>query len=65
MITITEEDYVELQESSGGFCLACKEHAYGIEPDARKYTCESCGEAEVYGIEELLIMGEIEFGDVE
>ena len=38
-----------------GFCLACGAEAYGVEPDARKYECESCGERKVYGAEELLI----------
>lgn len=40
-------------------CRACKTEAYGVEPDARKYLCESCGEKQVYGIEELLIIGEV------
>jgi Zn finger protein HypA/HybF involved in hydrogenase expression len=40
-----------------GFCLACGEEAYNVEPDARRYTCESCGKAQVYGAKELLIMG--------
>lgn len=40
-----------------GFCLACGEEAYGVEPDAREYECESCGERKVYGAAELLIMG--------
>jgi predicted RNA-binding Zn-ribbon protein involved in translation (DUF1610 family) len=39
-----------------GFCIACGEEAYGVEPDARKYECESCGKKKVYGAEELLIM---------
>jgi ribosomal protein L37E len=38
-----------------GFCVACGKKAYGVEPDARKYTCESCGEPRVYGAEELLM----------
>jgi hypothetical protein len=24
-----------------GFCIECGEEAYGVEPDARKYQCES------------------------
>jgi hypothetical protein len=40
-----------------GFCLACGAEAYCVEPDARKYECESCGEHKVYGAEELLLMG--------
>jgi predicted RNA-binding Zn-ribbon protein involved in translation (DUF1610 family) len=39
-----------------GFCLACGEEAEGVEPDARRYECEMCGEAQVYGAEELLLM---------
>lgn len=38
-----------------GFCLACGFEAEGVEPDARRYECESCGERKVYGAEEPLI----------
>lgn len=38
-----------------GFCLACGAEAYNVEPDARRYVCESCGEPRVFGAEELLI----------
>ena len=27
----------------------------GCEPDAEHYPCESCGESEVFGAEELMI----------
>ena len=40
-----------------GFCTACGAEAYCVEPDAREYECESCGEHKVYGAEELLLMG--------
>ena len=43
-------------DGSVGFCLACGQEAQGVEPDARRYHCESCGEPKVYGAEELLIM---------
>ena len=39
-----------------GFCVACGEEAYQVEPDACAYTCESCDAAGVYGAEELLMM---------
>jgi hypothetical protein len=39
-----------------GFCVRCGADAEGVEPDARGYTCESCGEDGVYGAEELLMM---------
>lgn len=44
------------EDSYLGFCLACGTEASPVEPDAREYVCESCGEAKVYGAEEILIM---------
>ena len=44
-----------LSPDNPGFCIRCGADAEGVEPDARKYECESCGEAGVYGAEELLI----------
>ena len=38
-----------------GFCLACGAQVEGVEPDARDYECELCGEDQVYGAEELAI----------
>ena len=57
----------ELTESNNGFCLGCGEEQGCVEPDARKYTCESCREELVYGYEELMIMGllKIEAGEDE
>ena len=40
-----------------GFCIACGVQVEGVEPDARKYGCEACGEPGVYGAQELLICG--------
>jgi len=37
-----------------GFCVECGEEADGVEPDARRYECESCGLPGVYGAEDLL-----------
>ncbi len=39
-----------------GFCIACGYEQEGVEPDARKYKCEECNRAQVYGAEEVLIM---------
>lgn len=47
----------EVSEGTMGFCLACGEEAGPVEPDARKYDCESCGQPKVYGLEELATMG--------
>lgn len=53
---LSEDEYPE-----GGFCLACGIEVFsGVEPDARKYPCESCGEDMVYGVEELALTGLVE-----
>jgi hypothetical protein len=39
-----------------GICLACGAENEGCEPDARRYECEACGEKQVYGAEELVMM---------
>jgi len=60
--SITEERIMDAVESAmtslenPGFCIACGDDAYGCEPDARQYTCESCDARAVYGAEELMIM---------
>jgi hypothetical protein len=38
-----------------GLCVECGNEQTGVEPDARKYECEACGEPAVYGAEELLL----------
>lgn len=38
-----------------GFCLACGAEVGGVEPDARGDRCDSCGEPQVYGAEEVLM----------
>ena len=63
MIKITEESYSELSENYGGFCTNCGAEADGCEPDAERYTCESCGARSVYGAEQLLIIGVLVFVD--
>jgi len=52
---LSEAEY--RSSDNAGFCLACGAEAEGVEPDARRYTCESCDATKVYGLEELLIMG--------
>ena len=44
---------------SPGRCTACGAEASGVEPDARLYRCEECGENAVYGLEELLLRGQV------
>ena len=54
----TLEDIVDAIESgdSSGFCTKCGAEATGVEPDAKRYLCEDCGEHAVFGAEELLMM---------
>jgi len=54
------EDIEASIEASTGFCVACGEESDCIEPDARNYPCEGCGKDEVFGGEELIIMGYVE-----
>ena len=52
-VGVSEDDF----EGDVGWCLACGETQYEVEPDARKYTCDGCGLAKVYGLTELALMG--------
>ena len=52
----SEEEMSSLMDDTIGFCLACGDEAYGVEPDARKYLCANCGAKKVYGLQELLMM---------
>ena len=56
-MTFTLEQIEEAMGEYGGFCTSCGEPAFGVEPDAHEYECESCGAMTVYGAEELVIMG--------
>jgi hypothetical protein len=38
-----------------GFCISCGHQQGGVEPDARRHICESCGARQVYGAEELVL----------
>ena len=48
MTAVESGDYI-------GICITCGYEQEGVEPDARKYECEDCGEHKVYGAEELLM----------
>ncbi len=52
-----EEVEAAIEDGTQGFCIACGEIQDGVEPDARGYECDVCGEPAVFGAEELLIMG--------
>jgi len=49
-----------ISEGGFGFCKICDEEAeYYCDPDTRAALCENCGENGVYGVEELIQMGEL------
>ncbi len=48
ILAAVADDYI-------GICVRCGQEQEGVEPDARKYECESCGANSVYGAEELLL----------
>ena len=62
---MSEAEFRDGDNNCEGRCLACGAEADGVEPDARQYECECCGEPKVYGLAELLIMGLIEFTEGE
>lgn len=64
-ISFTAEDLANMQIEDAGACINCGEWAYNVDADAQHYECTNCGEMEVYGSEELVIMGLIDFGDEE
>jgi hypothetical protein len=47
----------EAMDEQAGFCTACGYMQDCCEPDAREYVCDDCGEAKVYGAEELALLG--------
>ena len=60
-----DETQAEMQNDNVGLCVGCGEEAFGVEPDARKYECESCEKRMVYGLQELVIMGLVRFPEGE
>ena len=44
-------------DDSMGFCVMCGAEAYGVEPDAHDYRCETCDSRMVFGAEEILVRG--------
>lgn len=55
---VTEEVVLAACEADEylGFCIACGSEHEGCEPDMERETCQHCGEAQVYGAEQVLIM---------
>jgi DNA-directed RNA polymerase subunit RPC12/RpoP len=54
------EDVADARDQYLGFCLECGAIRETVEPDARQYKCDECGELAVYGAEEILFIGLVE-----
>jgi hypothetical protein len=54
---MSQSEFIGCANNNEGCCVSCGETAFGVEPDARKYECESCEKNGVYGMQELLLMG--------
>lgn len=61
-IVISEEELSLAVEDHLGWCTVCKEFTHDTcEPDASEYECPVCFQRTVYGAENALIMGFIDF----
>lgn len=61
LVRMSWDDFEAAAESYEGFCTTCNEVTNsGVEPDARRYECESCGNRTVYGMAEALMNGSIQ-----
>lgn len=64
IVKISEEDAVNMMSGLGhpGVCIGCGylDEFAGCEPDACEYECPGCGENKLYGLEEALMMGNLE-----
>ena len=60
-LRMSERRFTALNDEMVGLCRSCGAERDTCEPDARDYPCAACGAIDVYGVEELLLRGEIEF----
>jgi len=52
---LDQEDYQFTDSVVDSFCLSCGEYCGGVEPDARDYYCEHCGDDNVSSLVEIFI----------
>ena len=61
LVRMSWGEFEAASEAYDGFCISCDEITNsGVEPDARRYECESCGNRTVYGMAEALLSGAIQ-----
>ena len=51
--------YAKLRKANQSFCLTCRAKQDDVEPNARRYICTICREKQVFGVEELRLMGRV------
>ena len=51
------EEVEDMDDNIEGWCLGCSETQSGVEPDARRLVCDSCGLAKVFGPDSLAERG--------
>ncbi len=57
-------EYQRLRDEDGGICRSCGNIVEGgCEPDAERYPCDSCGENQVFGIEQAVLIGFLDLDD--
>lgn len=59
----TAEDLESMEEDDAGACIECGEWAYNVEPDSHAFECQNCGSNAVYGSEQLVALGLIDYED--
>ncbi len=59
LFSMSAGEYRAYVNDSYGFCLSCGAEHSQIEPDAEGYSCDSCEEPEVMGIENMLLEGRV------
>ncbi len=63
MIRMTGGCYRRLYDDMTGVCTVCHQLADDVEPDAMNYKCQSCGMPAVMGLEQALLLDDLEIVD--
>lgn len=62
--TVSESEFNIFENDMTGWCIECgEEHDSCVEPDARRYPCSNCKKQGVFGVEQLLLEGRLDFFD--
>jgi len=61
MVKLTQQEVQGMMNFSEGICIECGEPTCGpVEPDAEGYECGCCGENEVCGIDQAILLGYVD-----